>query len=397
MLAYYGTALSDHITKKPSGGIVCTGVPIARTGTQEYLAGELGLDGDPEKVIRVTRTPEEVFAPEAMASFEGCPVTDDHPPESVTAVNFGQYSKGHAQNVRREGEYLVADLHIEDAVLADQVLHRAKREVSCGYTTTYVPSGSGYCQTNIRGNHVAVVLRGRAGSEVSIKDAAQGAEKGRKTMSEFWKSVLTAFGMAAKDASPEELDAMVSTTASALDAAPDAGPEKGKQDAPPAGEDQKPEAPPAREEPTADAPAEGSARTDDLGAKLDKVLELLSALQRSGQEKQTAKDEKTLDSLIDKLSGGDAADGLPPRADLLKRMRPAVASIQDAAARARVVDALVSAVGGQGLMGQVAQAAADSAQAAADTAHASTFEERCRESEVAYAARNPHKRQEKEG
>ena len=39
-------------------------------------------------------------------------------------------------------------------------------------------------------------------------------------MSDFWKSVLTAFGKAAKDASPEELDAMVTTTATALDAAP---------------------------------------------------------------------------------------------------------------------------------------------------------------------------------
>lgn len=392
MLAYYGTALSDHITKKPSGGIVCTGVPIARTGTQEYLAEELGLDGDPERVIRVARTPEEVFAPEAMASFEGVCVCDGHPPESVTAVNFSQYGKGHAQNVRREGEYLVADLHIEDAVLADQVLHRAKREVSCGYTTTYVPDGNGYCQTNIRGNHVAVVLRGRAGSEVSIKDTAPEAEKGRKTMSEFWKSVLTAFGMAAKDASPEELDAMVSTAASALDAAP----EEGKQAAPPAKEAETPESPPAKEEPAADAPAEGPARTDDLGAKLDKVLELLSAPQRSGRAEPPARDEKALDSLIEKLSGGAAADSLPPAADLLKRMRPAVAGIPDAAARARVVDALVSAVGGPGLMGQVAQAAADSARKAADAARASTFEERCRESEAAYAARNPHKRQEKE-
>lgn len=393
MLAYYGTALSDHITKKPSGGIVCTGVPIARTGTQEYLAGELGLGGDPERVILVTRAPEEVFAQEAMASFEGVCVCDDHPPESVTAVNFSQYSKGHAQNVRREGEYLVADLHIEDAVLADQVLHRAKREVSCGYTTTYVPDGGGYRQTNIRGNHVAVVLRGRAGSEVSIKDAAQGAGKGRKTMSKFTEAILQAFGMAAREADgPEELPALVSTAASVLDAAPD----KGKPAAPPAKEEGTSEPPPAKADPAANAPEQEPTPTDDLGMKLDKVLELLSALQHSGREEPPAKDEKALDSLIEQLSGG-AADSLPPAAELLKRMRPAVAGIQDTAARARVVDALVSAVGGPGLMGQVAQAAADNARKAADVARASTFEERCRESEAAYAARNPHKRQEQEG
>lgn len=148
MLAYYGTAISDHITKKPSGGIVCTDVPIARTGQQEYLARELQLDGDPERVIQVSREAEEVFAPAAMASFEGACVTDGHPPENVTAVNFGQYSKGHVQNVRRSGDYLVADLHIDDAVLADQVLNRVKREVSCGYLCTYVPSGSGYAHSH---------------------------------------------------------------------------------------------------------------------------------------------------------------------------------------------------------------------------------------------------------
>lgn len=387
MLAYYGTALSDHITKKPSGGIVCTGVPIARTGTQEYLAGELGLDGDPQRVIPVARTPEEVFAPEAMASFEGVPVCDSHPPESVTAVNFSQYSRGHVQNVRREGDYLTADLHIEDAVLAHQVLHRAKREVSCGYLCTYVPSGEGYAQREIRGNHVAIVPRGRAGSSVSIKDAAQRAGKGRNTMSEFWKSVLTAFGMAAKDASPEELDAMVSTTASVLDAAP----EEGKPAAPPAKEEPQREKPPAQEEPAAQEDA--AAQTDALGAKLDQVLELLSALQR-GREEPPAQDERALDGLIEKLSGGGVENGLPPAADLLKRMRPAVADIQNPADRARVVDALVSAVGGGELLGRVAQAAADSARKAADAARASTFAERCRESELNYAARNPHKKQE---
>ena len=393
MLAYYGTALSDHITKKPSGGIICTGVPIARTGEQEYLAGELGLDGDPERVIRVFREPGEVFAPEAIASFEGVPVCDSHPPESVTAVNFSQYSRGHVQNVRREGEYLAADLHIDDAALADQVLRRAKREVSCGYLCTYVPSGEGYAQREIRGNHVAIVPRGRAGSSVSIKDSAESAGKGRKTMSKFTEAILQAFGMAAREAEgPEALPALVSTAASALDAAP----EEKKQEPPPPKEDKPEAAPPAKDEPAKDAPAQGPAQTDDLGLKLDKVLELLSALRPSQREEPPERDEKTLDGLIETLSGGGAEDSLPPAAALLKQMRPAVAGIQDRAARARVVDALVSAVGGGEVLGQVAQAAADSARKAADAARASTFEERCRESERNYAARNPHKRQEQE-
>lgn len=212
-------------------------------------------------------------------------------------------------------------------------------------------------------------------------------------MSKFTEAILQAFGMAAREADgPEELPALVSTAASVLDASPD----DGKPAAPPAKEEGTSEPPPAKEEPAANAPEQEPTPTDDLGMKLDKVLELLSALQHSGREEPPAKDEKALDSLIEQLSGG-AADSLPPAAELLKRMRPAVAGIQDTAARARVVDALVSAMGGPGLMGQVAQAAADNARKAADAARASTFEERCRESEAAYAARNPHKRQEQEG
>ena len=43
-----------------------------------------------------------------------------------------------------------------------------------------------------------------------------------------------------------------------------------------------------------------------------------------------------------------------------------------------------------------AQAAQDSAKSAADASGRTSYEQMCRESEAAYAARNPHKRQEKE-
>ena len=93
MFYYYGTAISDHIKEKPDGGIVCTDVPIARTGEMQYLASELRLDGDPNRVVTVIREPEDVFEQDALSSFEGCHVTDGHPPENVTAENFGAYSR----------------------------------------------------------------------------------------------------------------------------------------------------------------------------------------------------------------------------------------------------------------------------------------------------------------
>ena len=55
MIAYYGSKISEHMTKTPEGFLICHDVPIARIGQQEYFAGELGLDGDPDRLVQVQR------------------------------------------------------------------------------------------------------------------------------------------------------------------------------------------------------------------------------------------------------------------------------------------------------------------------------------------------------
>lgn len=402
MIFYYGTQLSPHMDKTPEGYLICRDVPIARTGSQEYLARELQLDGDPERVVTVNRYPEDVFAPAALASFEGKDVTQGHPPENVGPENFASYSKGHVQNVRRSGEYIVADLILKDAGLVSDVWNGVTREVSCGYLCEYVPDGSGYKQQNIRGNHVAVVPRGRAGHEVAIKDAAQTAEKGRKNMSKFTEAILNAFGMAAQEAeTPEEVQGLAATAAKALDAAP--------------AESREAEPQPAGDQPcgAGDVMVERAPKGDDLGSKLDKVIEMLASLQhKNDREEKALHDEDDLDDLIEKLAGAEhaekeaavtipadeMADMAPAAKDaavaLLRKVRPAVAAIKDEKERSRVVDALLSTIQGPNVMGQVMEAAAANARKAADAAQAGTFEERCRVSEAAYAARNPHKKKE---
>ena len=52
MIAYYGSKISEHMTKTPEGFLICHDVPIARIGQQEYFAGELGLDGDPDRLVQ---------------------------------------------------------------------------------------------------------------------------------------------------------------------------------------------------------------------------------------------------------------------------------------------------------------------------------------------------------
>ena len=172
-LQYYGTRLSENISRRePEGYLLCLNVPVARTGTQEYLPEELGLPGG-GGTIPVYRPEEEVFAPETVASFEGMPVTNDHPPDGVDIENIRRLQMGHAHNVRRrtgeEEDLLLADLIITDPRLIDAILE-GKREISCGYTYELAEENGQYIQRKIRGNHIAVVDAGRAGKRVSIKD-----------------------------------------------------------------------------------------------------------------------------------------------------------------------------------------------------------------------------------
>lgn len=394
-IAYYGSQISPHLVDTPEGFLICKDVPIARTGPQDYLARELQLDGDPDRLITVQRHPEDVFEEATLASFEGKPICDGHPPENVGPENYAAYTKGHVQNVRRDGDYIVADLYINDANLANEVRNNVKREVSCGYLCSYVPDGAGYRQSNIRGNHVAVVPKGRAGSTVAIQDTAPEAEKGgNKHMNEFWKSVLHAFGMAAKDASPEELDKMVETAATALDAEP---------------AEKAPEAAPAEEKPAEDEMIEKAPKGDDLGSKLDRIIAMLEAKSRGGEGEHRLHDESDIDEEIKRLLGkeeegksitipveNDCMDSAAKDAAVavLRKVRPAVAAIEDKHARAKVTDALLSAVRGKDVMGEIAKAAQDSAKAAAEKTNKNTYDTMCADSEASYAARNPHKKKE---
>ena len=175
-MTYFGTRLSENISRRePEGYLICLNVPVARTGVQDYLPSELGLPGPDDRLIPVRREASEVFSPACMASFEGMPVTDDHPsePEGVTVENSRYLEKGHVQNVRRgappEEDLLLADLIIKDPRLIDKILS-GKREISCGYNYVLSAEDGTYFQREIRGNHVAVVDSGRAGPRVSIRD-----------------------------------------------------------------------------------------------------------------------------------------------------------------------------------------------------------------------------------
>lgn len=206
-MLYYGTRLSENISiREPEGYLLCLNVPVARTGTQEYLPEELGISSD-STYIEVLRPEEEVFSDAAIASFEGMPVTNDHPRDSVDIDNIRQLQKGHAHNIRRgtgeESDLLLADLIITDPYLIDLILNQNKREISCGYNYELCEEDGHYIQRQIRGNHVAVVDAGRAGHRVCIKD-----HKPERRKSRMKKSLYKKLARMARDGDPEAIEAL---------------------------------------------------------------------------------------------------------------------------------------------------------------------------------------------
>jgi hypothetical protein len=152
---------------------------ISRTGIQEYLAIEMGLtDRDPNDIIRVYRPEEEVFSDESLSSFANKPVTNNHPPELVTSANARQYSVGMSgPEVTRDGMFVATVLHVTDQASIDDI-ESGKAELSNGYlsdidwTEGVTPDGEQYdaVQRNIKGNHIAIVERGRAGTACRLAD-----------------------------------------------------------------------------------------------------------------------------------------------------------------------------------------------------------------------------------
>lgn len=210
MRAFYGTRFSPNMTKTPEGFLICHNVPIARTGWQDYLPQEIGLTGD--ELIKVYRSEDEVFAPATIASFEGKAVTDDHPPGGeVRPDNIAAYGKGHTQNVRR-GSGDIADALLADLVVTAPILiaeiEAGKREISCGYDCDYVLVNGHYEQKAIRGNHIAVVDKGRAGGRIAIQDAKPKIQGGKK-MPKIDKNTLLGkiLKVFSQDAEPEEVAA----------------------------------------------------------------------------------------------------------------------------------------------------------------------------------------------
>lgn len=183
-MVYLRDALTLDKPRRTRDGYMAVRARAARTGVYDYA----GFEVDPENkhglrdqaTVKVLRDDATVFDETAVRSFIGKPVTDNHPNEPVTAANWRDHARGTVMGALRDGDYLAFDLLLTDADTIAKV-DSGKRELSNGYGVdlefgSFKAADGSICQARqariTGGNHVALVDRGRAGSECAIKDGA---------------------------------------------------------------------------------------------------------------------------------------------------------------------------------------------------------------------------------
>ncbi len=163
------------------GHLHVSDMPISKANVCGYYGREipaadaLGLQTD--RIYQLLRDPEELA--KAVGTFNGKPLLSVHKPQTA-ADHDHEITVGAVQNVHWDPPYLRAgDATVWDADAIKGIQDDSQREVSSSYRydadmTPGTYDGVRYdgVMRNIRGNHVAFVEAGRAGSDVIVGDAA---------------------------------------------------------------------------------------------------------------------------------------------------------------------------------------------------------------------------------
>jgi len=159
----------------PDGFIVAP-ANLARAGVQLYRAFELDVPGDPMREIAIFRPPEEVFAADSLATYNGIPITNGHIGR-VDPKNWRKMADGMVMSPRRAGHYVRGDVGLASQEVLDAVAS-GKKQFSATYDailewTPGTHDGEPYeaIQRQIRVNSVALVKAARCGAACSMTDS----------------------------------------------------------------------------------------------------------------------------------------------------------------------------------------------------------------------------------
>lgn len=151
--------------------------PISKVGVFPYMGSEIGAP-EPDRIYKVYRSADELSSAETIASFNLLPLIDDH--EFLGTDGTPAEKKGvqgtTGETTSFDAPYLKNNLRVYSQFLQD-LITSGKTELSPSYRCDYdftagVFDGESYdaIQRNIRGNHLALVQKGRTGPDVAVQD-----------------------------------------------------------------------------------------------------------------------------------------------------------------------------------------------------------------------------------
>ena len=261
--------------------------PLSKEGVFLYRGNQIILpDGsrasDSDDLVPVYRPAEELSDQEAIDSFKLVPWVDEH-------TMLGSEELGLTPAERKGVSGVVGeDVYFKDGTLYGNIkafsenlarkIENGKKELSLGYRCSYERSSGewkgqkyDYIQRNLRGNHLALVDKGRMGAEVRVMDSLDAGisygnfiftcdslmEKNEMNLEELLKQAVEKFGDSAT---------ALAEIKKLLD-------EQG------GGHEEDPEDPPANDdEENGVTPDDEQPAQDDGEDKLDKLLSLVEGL-----------------------------------------------------------------------------------------------------------------------
>lgn len=182
--------------------------PISKATVNPYLGREIpnwqDLGLNPERVYYGLRDPEELA--KAAPTFNGLPLMQGHHDYTADAPPKEYQVGSTGTEARFEEPYLLNALSITDKKAIKSVEDGSCKQISCSYRYTpdmtageYQGAKYDFVMRDIRGNHVALVPQGRAGSDVVVSDSLpveiEKTTKGeKKQMKNLSKDILSFSG-----------------------------------------------------------------------------------------------------------------------------------------------------------------------------------------------------------
>lgn len=168
-------------------GYLIANAKIARIGIQEYQ----NSDGT---VRREFRPPEEVASRDSLKTLCDLPVSIEHPPVMLDSSSAKTFTVGWNGSVTYDGGFVSTKIKLIDGKAVQNALDGGRVELSVGYVTKLDWTSGEWqeqkydcIQRQIRGNHIALTVKARGGSNLRLYPAATAPNRDSVISDNCWQ------------------------------------------------------------------------------------------------------------------------------------------------------------------------------------------------------------------